>query len=181
MSQALLNIEVATEEQPRVDAVFKMAEELMGFVPDPLKLYSLSPPLLESFAGAVGYFRGHQRLSQELLALIRYLTSDRAGCRYCISLNENILLQLGWTLETIRACAENMQTAPLENKEKPLLQLALKAVTEPDSVSSVDLDAARQHGWSDRDIFEVVALAASNRQLNLLLKTFKVEEQGTFA
>lgn len=181
MSQALLKIDVPAADQARVDAVFKVAEEMIGFVPDPIKMYSISPVLMELFANTIGYFRQHPNLSQPLLALIRYLGSERVGCQYCISLNENLLLKLGWDLETIHATRDDMESAPLEEKEKLLLRLALKALSDPDSVTSAEMDAARAQGWSERDIFDVVAMATNNRQLNLLLKTFKVEEQGTFA
>ncbi|MHB8347966.1 MAG: carboxymuconolactone decarboxylase family protein, partial [Acidiferrobacterales bacterium] len=66
-------------------------------------------------------------------------------------------------------------------RERPLLRLALKAVTKPEQVSAADLDAARAAGWDDRGIFDAVALATGNRAFNLLLATFKVEHQGGFA
>jgi len=181
MSQALLNIDIPAQDQMRVDAVLKAVEDAFGFVPDPLTMYSVSPTLLEMFAGTIGYFGQHPRLSQPLLALIRYLTSEQAGCQYCISLNENILLKLGWDIETIRATHTDVASAPLEEKEKPLLQLALKAVSDPDGVTAADIDAARAQGWSERDVFDAVVAATNNRQLNLLLKTFNIDEQGTFA
>jgi len=167
-------------DEQRVATVFAGEESHLGFVPDALKLYSISPDLLESFVGGVGYFIGQQRLSQELLAMIRYLTSERAGCRFCIDLNEGFLANLGVELDQARAAREDLEQAPLPARELPLLRLALKAVTRPEEVGPADLEAARNEGWSDRDIFDSVLAAASNRALNLVLKSFKVEQQGVF-
>ena len=41
--------------------------------------------------------------------------------------------------------------------------------------------SARALGWSDREIFDSVIQAVSNRAFNLALKTFKVETQDAFA
>ncbi|OGT89111.1 MAG: hypothetical protein A2286_11500 [Gammaproteobacteria bacterium RIFOXYA12_FULL_61_12] len=168
-------------EEARVEAVFRHVEAHLGMVPDGLRLYGISPDLLDSFLSGVSYFLGHKRLSQELLTMIRYLASERVGCRFCISLNEARLAQLGVSLEAAQAARDDLDRAPISERERPLLRLALKGVTDPDAVQAADLDAARAQGWSDRDLFDVVALAANNRAFTLVLKTFKVEQQGAFA
>lgn len=38
----------------------------------------------------------------------------------------------------------------------------------------------RAQGWTDRDIFDAVAQAASNKAFNYMLRTFKIEHQGAF-
>lgn len=165
----------------RVEAIFKGISERFGFVPDGLRLYSISPELLENFLANVGYFMAHQSLSQKLLAMIRYLASVRVECPFCIDFNEAYLDQLGADLDQVRAAREDLDQAPLEAKELILLRLALKGIETPDTVVEEDLTAARAQGWSDRDIFDVVAIAANNRSFTTLLKTFKVEHQGAYA
>ena len=61
------------------------------------------------------------------------------------------------------------------------IKLAVRAVDEPEGISEADMDCVRQAGWSDREIFDAVAQAASNRSFNTILRTFKVEHQGAFA
>lgn len=168
-------------EEDRVNQVFTAVNEHLGFIPDGLRLYGISPPLLESFAGNINYFRSGTKLSPVLTTLIRYLVSWQSSCRFCIDMNESFLLQMGLELEAIRAACENPDRAPIDTAERPLLKLALKAIDEPQAVNASDLDAARSHGWTDRDIFDAVAQAASNRAFNLVLRTFKVEGQGVFA
>ena len=84
-------------------------------------------------------------------------------------------------LDVARAARANPEAAPIEDKERPLLRLALKAVNAPEDVGEADLDPARAQGWSDRDIFDAVVQAANNRAFNFVLRTFKVEHQGAFA
>lgn len=181
MQQPLLNPEPPPGQEEKVAGIFAMLEEQMGFVPDGLRLYAISPPLLESFLGAVGYFSSESPLGPKLAAMIRYLVSYRAGCTFCIDLNEAFLSGMGLDLDSLRAARRDPDAAPLEPRELPLLRLALQAVSEPDAVNAEELENARRAGWDDRAIFDAVAIATSNSAFNLMLRTFKVEHQGVFA
>jgi uncharacterized peroxidase-related enzyme len=180
-TRPLLTPKPPVGEEARVAAIFSAIEQRLGFVPDGLRLYSLSPPLLEYFVGNVGYFNSGERLSPALMAMIRYLVSSNAKCQFCIDLNEGFLANMGVDLDRVRAARSNPAAAPLEERERPLLHIALKAVTDPETVGAADVDAARAQGWTDRDIFDVVAQAASNRAFNYVLRTFNVEHQGALA
>ena len=177
----LITPNVPRGEEQHVEGILNQVEQALGFVPDGLRLYSISPPLLENFVSTIGYFRANPVMRQELLAMIRYLASSEAGCEFCIDLNEGFLTSMGVDLDDIRAARKDHKKAPLEANEKQLLELALKSLNDPDGVNQADMDAAHQQGWTDRDIFDAVAIAANNRAFNLVLKTFKIEHQGAFA
>jgi alkylhydroperoxidase family enzyme len=179
--QPLLIPQPPVGEEPRVTAIFSAIEQTLGFVPDGLRLYSISPPLLEAFVANIAYFRGGTKLSPVLTAMIRYLVSAEAGCHFCIDLNESFLSHLGVDLDIARSARLNPELAPIDERERPLLRLALKAIDAPDAVSATDLQAARALGWQDREIFDAVVQAANNRAFNHVLRTFKVERQGVFA
>ena len=176
----LLQPVVPEADQAMVNEIMGGVEAHVGFVPDGMKLYSISPPVLQTFVQGVGYFLGHETLRQELLAMIRYLGSSNAGCEFCISLNEGFLANMGVDLDRVRAARSNPDAAPLTDEEKVLLKLALKGITAPDDVSAEDIENARNAGWNDRQLFDAIALAANNRAFNLVLKTFKVEAQGVY-
>ena len=179
--QSLLNPFPPSGEESRVSAVFDAIEKKLGFVPDGLRLYSFSPPLLESFVGNIAYFNSGERLSPALMAMIRYLVSWNAKCQFCIDLNEGFLANMGVDLDRVRAARNDIEVAPVQEKERPLLRIAVKSVLDPEGVGLADVTAAQVAGWSERDVFDVVAQAASNRAFNQVLRTFKVEAQGTFA
>lgn len=173
--------QVPVGEEGRVDAVFSAVKQHIGFVPDGLRLYSFSPPLLENFVGNISYFNSGERLTPSLMAMIRYLVSWESKCQFCIDMNEGFLTNMGLDIEAIRAARNHPAVAPLPAKEIPLLLLALKSVNHPEQVDHKDIQAAKAQGWSDRDIFDVVAQAASNRAFNNVLRTFNVESQGAFS
>ncbi|MBI5040836.1 MAG: hypothetical protein HZB57_06470 [Gammaproteobacteria bacterium] len=167
-------------EEDRVAGVLEEIKQRLGFVPDGLRLYTLSPPLLENFVGGIAYFNGGSRLRPMLMAMIRYLVSWHSQCQFCIDMNEGFLTAMGLQLDEIRAARANPEAAPLPENEMPLLRIALKSVEHPDNVTQTDLDKARTHGWQDRDIFDAVVQAANNRAFNQVLRTFNIEYQGAF-
>lgn len=179
--QPLISPVVPTGEEDRVAGVLAAVEEHIGFVPDGLRLYSFSPPLLETFVGNITYFNGGTELAPALMAMIRYLVSWQAECHYCIDLNEGFLVNMGLDIDEVRAARAHPETAPLAENEIPLLLLALKSVNSPEKVNEQDIASVRKIGWSDRDIFDVVVQAANNRSFNLILSTFKLEHQGAYA
>ncbi len=137
-------------------------------------------PLLEAFLAAVGYFQGGTKLSPQLTAMIRYLVSSSARCRFCIDLNEGWLMQMGLDLDRLRAARDNPAQAPLPPNELTLLKLALTAVKDQDLITAELIDEAKAAGWDERAVFDAVVAAANNRALNTVLRSFKVETQRGF-
>ncbi|WP_456447002.1 carboxymuconolactone decarboxylase family protein [Thiolapillus sp.] len=181
MGNVLIDPVIPEKEQRLADKIFSGVEERLGYVPAGLRLYGISPPLLQSFSGAVGYFMGHERISQKLLSFIRYLVSSDANCRFCIDFNQGILLSLGVTEQELQDARNNPRKAPLDERERELLDIALTAVDDPEKIDAARVDAARELGCSDRDVFEAVYVAANNRAFTTVLKTFNLEHQGAFA
>jgi uncharacterized peroxidase-related enzyme len=178
----LIDPQVPENEKEKVNAILSAVEAQMGIVPDALTLYSISPSILENFVGSIGYFMAHEELSQELLAMIRYLVSFDARCSFCIDLNTGRLVnQLGKTMEQLEAARADINDAPLSDAEIVLLKIALASIDNPDGVTQDDIQKARDAGFSDRQVFDVVFMAANNKALTHVLKTFKVEHQGAFA
>lgn len=168
-------------EEERVAGVLGAVESHIGFIPDGLRLFSFSPPLLETVAANISYFNGGTGLSPVLMTMIRYLSSWQTQCSYCIDLNEGFLTNMGLELDVIRAARSNPEAAPIAENEIPLLLLALKSVNTPEEVSEQDIKEVRASGWSDRNIFDVVVQAANNRAFSLVLRAFNVEHQGAFS
>lgn len=182
MEQALIYPQAPAGEEEKVNAIFKGINEHLGFIPDGLRLLSMSPPLLETMMGNIGYFNmGGTKLSPVLTAMIRYQVSSSEGCSFCIDLNEGFLSNLGLELDEVRASQNKPETAPLIEKDKALLLFALKAMKNPNDIDESEMMKVKKQGWDDREIFDAVAQAASNKAFNYMLKTFNVSHQGVYS
>lgn len=166
--------ETATGQTAEIFAQFR---QMLGSVPSPMQLMGVSPPLLQAFADQAGYFfGGQQELDGGMLTWMRYLNSHRLECRFCIDMNAGMLLQMGATPEDLERARENPATVPLPDKEKAMLLFALEAVQIDKGVTLAAIARLREHGYSERAIFEGAAHAAYGLYVDTLLNIFHVEE-----
>lgn len=169
-------------EEAFVELMSDYAEQVMGFLPDPLLIMAMSPEILQEFAEFLSRYESHSRLSSDLLAVLRYLVAAKNDCRYCVTTSEAIMVsQMNIELDDLRNAQDDPSTFPFPEKEKTLLLLVLKMVLEPDDVEKNDLEKAYDLDWTDRDIFEAANYAVRNLAVDLLLKAYKIDGQGAFA
>lgn len=168
-------------EEEFVQLMCKHAEQVMGFLPDPLLVMALSPKILKEFAEFLSDYESHPRLSSSLLAVLRYLVAAKNDCKYCVSTSEAIMIdQMGIELDDLRNAQKNPSAFPFPKKEKTLLLLVLKMVLDPDAVEKSDLQKAYAEGWDDKDIYEAANYTVRNLAVDLLLKAYKIDGQGAW-
>lgn len=161
-----------------VEAIMSPFAAMLGKSPAGLRMLGTSPKLLEHYAGSIDYYMSHPRISQGLLTFIRYLVSWRGECEYCIDMNEAFLINAGLDIDLIRATRDDHAKAPLDEREKFLLELAVDAVDHPESITADKVEKARAYGWRDSDIFDAVWHANSNRAFGLTAEAFGLTPDG---
>ncbi|MEE9419166.1 MAG: hypothetical protein V3W43_06795 [Desulfatiglandaceae bacterium] len=160
------------------EATGKVAEAYSIFppeipVPDPLILMSASPELMHLQSGVIRHYMTHEKLDMGLLAMIRFLVANEQDYQFCINLNSGLLkLAGGMSDEDIETLRKDPESAPLEEFQKALLLFVLKVVRTPEDVGEADIDALRQLGWSDKDIFEAAFHGTSMIGASKLYKAF---------
>jgi alkylhydroperoxidase family enzyme len=130
-------------------------------VPEPLKLLSASPGMVEVWFNSIKYFRDHQSLSPQLLASIRYVVSKKCGHVACQEFNGKLLCKMGAKEEELAELANRERTELLEAHEQALLDFVFKAVTDARSVSAEDVKALNDLGVSDSDILDATMHGAN--------------------
>ena len=70
---------------------------------------------------------------------------------------------------------EDPSQASLEDKDKRLLLFVLKSIQTPEAVTQDDVDALRDLGWSDTDIFDAVAHGTNMIGASIMMKAFKID------
>jgi uncharacterized peroxidase-related enzyme len=165
--------ESATGEVAEIYAQIKSA---WGHVPTALQVFSAHPFLLRHQWEYYASIMQHPTLAFPLTASIRMLVSQAGNCSYCIDMNAGMLINMaGWTPEQVAATRADFNDSPLSPKEKVLLGLVLKATRDSNSVTALDVQAAREAGWSDSDILDAVNHGARMVAADILINGFKVE------
>jgi alkylhydroperoxidase/carboxymuconolactone decarboxylase family protein YurZ len=91
-------------------------------------------------------------------------------------MNAGMLINMaGWTPEQVAATRADFRNSPLSGDEKMLLGLVLKATRDSNSVTALDVQGAREAGWTDGDILDAVNHGARMVAADILINGFKVE------
>lgn len=161
----------------RVKEIYQEIEHVFGRVPNAFRAYSSSPELLAQQWMQGKYYMQHPTLGFPLLAMIRMLVSQENECPYCVGMNAAMLIQrAGLTPDQITAVKRNPEDAPLDDKDKAMLLLVLKATKHPRTVGASDLHGLRALGWNDGEILEAVHHGARNIAVDVVFNTFKVKQ-----
>jgi uncharacterized peroxidase-related enzyme len=106
--------------------------------------------------------RDKEGLSPADRELIATYVSYLNDCFYCHhSHGEIAVCYLDGNRDLVNAVRKNYKEAPISEKLKSLLQIAGKVQQSGKSVLPEDINNAKQHGATDRDIHDAVLIAAA--------------------
>jgi len=161
-----------------VAEVYQQAEQMMGYVPNALKMHSINPFMLEQLFTYMGTVMQHETLSGKLFAAIRMLVSVDQKCDYCINFNEGMLINAyGVSADVVAAMKANPEGCGFDEKEKALLLYTIKATRDSNGVGETDIQQLRDIGCSDLEIYDALRHGANQVMGDILLNAFQVEKE----
>jgi uncharacterized peroxidase-related enzyme len=86
--------------------------------------------------------------------------SSHNRCYYCLVAHGAAVRQLSGDPVLGELMAMNFRAARLSDRERAMLDFAVKLTAEPWRVEEEDRAALRRSGFSDRDIWDIAAVAA---------------------
>ena len=172
----LLNVITPENATGKVAEMYEAAKASSGTVSNSTMMYSHSPELYEQFGAFLGYYMEHKSLSGALLAAVRVVVAEEAGCEFCIGFNGGMLINyMGWNQEQVEALKNgNIDATPLSDKEKEMFKYIIKGVNTPHEISADDLEALRKLGWDEGSIFDGLHHAVIAKATDTLFNAFKV-------
>ena len=145
---------------PEMEAYFAKCEEKLGFVPNVLKAYAFDNGKLSAFAAMYNDLMlapsGLSKLEREMIAVA---VSSHNRCYYCLVAHGAAVRQLSGDPPLGELMAMNYRAARLSKRERAMLDFAVKLTVEPWLVEEEDREALRRIGFSDRDIWDIAAVA----------------------
>lgn len=144
-----------------MDAYFKKCEEKLGFVPNVLKAYAFDMAKLEAFVALYNDLMlapsGLSKLEREMIAVV---VSAQNRCYYCLVAHGAAVRALSGDPVLGELMVMNYRAARLDPRQRAMLDFAAKLTAEPWAVEEEDRARLRQAGFSDRDIWDISAVAA---------------------
>jgi uncharacterized peroxidase-related enzyme len=146
---------------PAMEAYFNKCEEKLGFVPNVLKAYAFDSAKLEAFATMYNDLMlapsGLSKLEREMIAVA---VSSFNRCYYCLVAHGAAVRQLSGDPVLGELMAMNYRAARLDKRQRAMLDFAVKVTAEPWTIEETDREKLRRSGFSDRDIWDIAAVAA---------------------
>jgi uncharacterized peroxidase-related enzyme len=139
---------------------FAKCEEKLGFVPNVLKAYAFDMAKLSAFVAMYNDLMlgpsGLSKLEREMIAVA---VSAHNRCYYCLVAHGAAVRQLSGDPPLGELMAMNYRAARLSRRERAMLDFAVRLTAEPWLVEEKDRAALRGAGFSDREIWDIAAVA----------------------
>jgi uncharacterized peroxidase-related enzyme len=146
---------------PAIRELYARCREKLGFVPNVFVAYQWRPERLAAFlAHYDAVMAPTETLGAAERELIAVAVSMANGCSYCLvahgySVRKLLRDPVGGDLATL-----DHRRAPLTERQRAMLDYAVKLTRTPVECERADLDALRAHGLSDEDLWDVAEVAA---------------------
>ncbi len=145
----------------RLDAYLALCEEKLGFVPNVLKCYAFSPAKLQAFADMYNDLMlapsSLSKLEREMIAVV---VSSVNHCYYCLTAHGAAVRQLSGDPKLGEQMVMNYRAADLTPGQRAMLDFAWTLTEAPDTIDDSHRQALRDAGLSDRDIWDIAAVAS---------------------
>jgi uncharacterized peroxidase-related enzyme len=146
---------------PEIAAYFVKCQEKLGFVPNVLKAYTFDMAKLSAFVAMYNDLMlapsGLTKLEREMIAVA---VSAHNRCYYCLVAHGAAVRQLAGDPPLGELMVMNYRAARLSKRERAMLDFAVKLSAEPWAIEEEDRAALRRSGFSDRDIWDIAAVAS---------------------
>jgi len=140
---------------------FAKCEEKLGLVPNVLRAYTGNPDKFRAFSQFYNQLMlapsGLSRLERELIAVT---VSCANHCYYCLVAHGQAIREYSGDPELGEMIAFNYRVAPLDDRQRAMLDYAWKLTLHPMDVSERDRAALRAVGLDDQDIFDITDVAS---------------------
>ena len=147
---------------------------LMPSLPENATLFDLLtrfPGIAKRLAPCNDYvMRGASPLSAKDRELIATFVSSLNSCNYCAGSHGAAARAFGVPESTIAMLAENIDTAPVDEKLRPLLKFVEKLTRDPARMTSADADAVFSAGWDEEALFSAILVCCVFNFMNRLVE-----------
>ncbi len=145
---------------PAMAAYFKKCQDKLGFVPNVLLAYAFDMAKLEAFVAMYNdLMLGDSGLSKLEREMIAVAVSSQNRCYYCLVAHGAAVRQYSGNPILGEQMAMNYRAARLNKRQRTMLDFAVKLTLSPWGVEDGDRERLRRAGFSDRDIWDIGAVA----------------------
>lgn len=164
-----LDLAAADPLDPDIAAYFAKCTEKLGLIPNVLIAHAFDQDKLRAFMAMYNDLMlapsGLTKAEREMIAVA---VSAQNECVYCLVSHGAALRQLTGDPALAETIAQNWRVAVLPDRQRAMLAFAVKLTNQPAEMGEPDRAALRVAGFTDRDIWDISAVAAFYNMSNRL-------------
>ncbi len=147
-------------------------QERSGFIPNVFLVLARRPDEFRAFfAYHDALMEKESGLTKAEREMIVVATSAANQCHYCVSAHGAILRIRAKNSLIADQIAVNYRKADITDKQRAMLDFAMKVSREAEAVSEADIAELKSHGFTEEDVWDITGVAAffalSNRMANV--------------
>ena len=140
---------------------FDICNDKLGMVPNVLQAYAFDIDKLNAFTTFYNDLMlansGLTKLEREMIAVV---VSSINRCFYCLTAHGAAVRELAGNPILGEQLVMNYKTADIAPRQRAMLDFAALLTTASAMVEEADRQTLRDHGFSDRDIWDITSVAA---------------------
>ncbi|MFK7875646.1 MAG: peroxidase-related enzyme [Paracoccaceae bacterium] len=138
---------------------FDICTEKLGMIPNVLQAYAFDVQKLNTFTAMYNdLMLGDSALSKLEREMIAVVVSSINKCFYCLVAHGAAVRQLSGDPKLGEMMVMNYKVAPLDPRQRAMLDFAAKLTQASADIEEDDRQALRDHGFSDRDIWDIASV-----------------------
>ncbi|MFN3938417.1 MAG: peroxidase-related enzyme [Gemmobacter sp.] len=159
-----------------IRAYFDKCTEKLGLIPNVLLAYAFDAAKLRAFRDMYNdLMLAPSGLSKAEREMIAVAVSAENRCVYCLTAHGAALRQLTGDPRLAEVIAQNYRHADLPTRQRAMLDFAVKLTRTPEAMAEDDRAGLRAAGFSDRDIWDIAAVAAFYNMSNRMASAVGME------
>ena len=180
-SPTALDLPMVEPLPPETQKYFDICTEKLGLVPNVLRAYAFDIAKLNAFSAMYNDLMlgesGLSKLEREMIAVV---VSSINRCWYCQVAHGAAVRQYSGDPKLGEAMVMNYRAAPLDARQKAMLDFAAKLTEASDRIEEADRQALRDVGFSERDIWDIAAVAGFFNMTNRVASATDMRPNGEY-
>jgi uncharacterized peroxidase-related enzyme len=154
---------------PDIRKYFDLCDEKIGFLPNVLAAYSFDQAKLRAFMAMYNdLMLGDSRLSKLEREMIAVVVSAANRCYYCLTAHGQAVREMSGDPSLGETLVMNWRVAQVTPRQRAMLEFAHQLTVEPAATGAAARRALKRAGFSDRDTWDIAAVAAFFNMTNRL-------------
>lgn len=155
-----LNLPMVDPLPASTQKYFDVCIDKLGLIPNVLRAYAFDIDKLNTFTGLYNdLMLGDSGLSKLEREMIAVAVSSVNKCFYCLVAHGAAVRELSGDPALGEALVMNYRVADLTPKQRAMLDFAVKMTEASYRIEEADREVLRDHGFSDRDIWDIASVA----------------------